>query len=47
MYHDTVDKLYVKARWGGLKVMGGDSRSEGCGFKSQCHILDGHDIFSH
>ena len=23
-------------------VMGGDSRSEGCGFKSQCRILDGH-----
>ena len=31
----------------GLVVMGGDSRSEGCGFESQCHILDGHDIFSH
>ena len=29
----------------GLVVMGGDSRSEGCGFESQCHILDGH--FSH
>ena len=29
----------------GLVVMGGDSRSEGCKFKSQCHILDGH--FSH
>ena len=26
-------------------VMGGDSRSEGRGFKSQHHILDGH--FSH
>ena len=23
-------------------VMGGDSRSEGRGFESQCHILDGH-----
>ena len=23
-------------------VMGGDSHSEGCEFKSQCHILDGH-----
>ena len=23
-------------------VMGGDSRSEGCGFESRCHILDGH-----
>ena len=22
--------------------MGGDSRFEGCGFKSYCHILDGH-----
>ena len=28
-------------------VMGGDSCSEGRGFKSQCRILDGHDIFSH
>ena len=28
-------------------VMGGDSCSEGCGFESQRHILDGHDIFSH
>ena len=26
-------------------VMGGDSRSEGCGFESWHHILDGH--FSH
>ena len=25
--------------------MGGDSRSEGCGFESLLHILDGHDIF--
>ena len=31
----------------GLVVMGGDSCSEGCGFESQCRILDGHDIFSH
>ena len=29
----------------GLVVMGGYSRSKGCGFKSQCRILDGHDIF--
>ena len=29
----------------GVVVMGGDSRSEGRGFESQCHILDGH--FSH
>ena len=28
-------------------VMGGDSRSKGRVFKSQCCILDGHDIFSH
>ena len=28
-------------------VMGGVSCSEGRGFKSQRHILDGHDIFSH
>ena len=26
----------------GLVVMGGDSRSEGSGFESQCRILDGH-----
>ena len=26
----------------GLLVMGGDSCSKGCGFKSQHHILDGH-----
>ena len=26
----------------GLVVMGGDSCSEGRGFKSQHHILDGH-----
>ena len=29
----------------GLVVMGRDSHSEGCGFKSRHHILDGH--FSH
>ena len=29
----------------GLVVMGGDPCSEGCGFESQYHILDGH--FSH
>ena len=26
----------------GLVIMGGDSRSEGRGFESQCRILDGH-----
>ena len=26
-------------------VMGGDSRSEGRGFESRHHILDGHDFF--
>ena len=34
--------------WGGspgLVVMGGGSRSEGCVFESQRHILDEHDIF--
>ena len=31
----------------GLVVMGGDSRSKGCGFESWHRILDGHDIFSH
>ena len=29
----------------GLVIMGGDSRSEGRGFESRHHILDGH--FSH
>ena len=28
-------------------VMGDDSCSRGCGFKSRCRILDGHEIFSH
>ena len=28
-------------------VMGGDSHSKGREFESQCHILDGHDIFLH
>ena len=28
-------------------VIGGDSHSKGCEFESQCHIMDGHDIFSH
>ena len=28
-------------------VMGGDSGSEGRGFESQRHFLDGHNIFSH
>ena len=30
-----------------LVVMGGDSCSEGRGFESRRHILDGHNIFSH
>ena len=29
----------------GLVVMGGDSCSEGRGFESRHHILDGNDIF--
>ena len=28
-------------------VMGGDSCSEGHGFESRRHLLDGHNIFSH
>ena len=32
----------VKQRTQGLVVMWGDSHSEGCGFESQCHILDGY-----
>ena len=35
-------KFPSKGRSPGLVVMGGDSRSEGCGFESQCRILDGH-----
>ena len=31
----------------GLVVMGDDSCSKGCGFKSWRRILDGHDFFSH
>ena len=31
----------------GLVVKGGDSCSKGCGFKPQCRLLDGHNIFSH
>ena len=31
----------------GLVVMGGDSCSEGHGFKTQRRILDGYNIFSH
>ena len=31
----------------GLVIMGGDSCSRGRKFKSQPHILDGHNIFSH
>ena len=34
----------MKAGSTGLVVMGGDSHSECRGFKSQCHILDGHFI---
>ena len=30
----------------GLVVMGGDSRSEGCGIESWHEILDGHYIFN-
>ena len=42
-----VSKLKILLQGGssGLVVVGGDSFSEGCGFKSQHHILDGH--FSH
>ena len=31
----------LEAKTPGLKVMGGDSRSEGHGFESQCRILEG------
>ena len=29
----------------GIVVMGGDSHSEGRGFKSRCRMLGAHDIF--
>ena len=45
---DQFDKvLFFQGGSPGLVVMGGDSRTEGRGFESQCHTLDGHDIFSH
>ena len=34
-------KLFIRLATG-LVVKGGDSKSEGCEFESQCHILDGH-----
>ena len=39
--------VFQKTHSPGIVVMGGDSRSKGRGFESQCRILDGHDIFSH
>ena len=38
----SCESLQNKDGSSGLVVMGGDSRFEGCGFESQCHILDGH-----
>ena len=43
-HHPTIAKHLKKSP--GLVVMGGDSCFEGRGFKSQCRILDGHNIFS-
>ena len=43
----TVKLKLISGESPGLVVMGGDSCSEGCGFKSQRCILDGNDIFSH
>ena len=34
--------MYVKGGSPGLVIMGGDYHSEGRGFESQCHILDGN-----
>ena len=39
------NNVSIKGGSPGLVVMGGDSRSEGRGFESQCHILDG-DFFT-
>ena len=36
------DEVYFKGGSPGLVVMGEDSCSEGRGFESRCHILDGH-----
>ena len=45
---DQFDKvLFFQGGSPGLVVMGGDSRTKGRGFESQCRILDGYDIFSH
>ena len=38
----TIKKIIYLGGSPGLVVMGGDSRSEGCGFESQHHILDGY-----
>ena len=38
-------KISIEGGSHGLVVMGGGSCSKGCGFKSQCCILDRHDIF--
>ena len=39
-------KASLKGGSPGLVDMGDDSCLRGCGFKSQHHILDGHDIFN-
>ena len=44
---NTVKTSFVQGRIPGLVVMGDDSCSRGHGFKTQHHILDGNDIFSH
>ena len=40
-----MEKSQIKKKSPGLVVMGADSCSKGCGFKSQHRIFDGH--FSH
>ena len=42
VYIDLLKNLASQGRSPRLVVMGGDSRSKGCGFKSQHYILDGH-----
>ena len=37
----TIEENNKRGKWGGSPGLVGDSCSEGCGFKSKYHILDG------
>ena len=47
IFRIEIIKMFILGESPGLVVMGWDSCSEGRGFESQRHLLDGHDIFSH